>query len=698
MATENAKKIPPKNQAATRVKKLREVISQERYNVHVLDKSTMSEGALDSLKKELFDLEQAYPDLVTATSPTQRVAGKVLPQFTKTTHPTRILSLNDAFSNEDLEEWETRNKKLMPRAELSYYCELKIDGIDIILRYRGGVFTSGATRGDGSIGEDVTANLRTMDAIPLELDVVAYEKKFKRKLPRDVYVQGEIYFPVKEFERVNREQEKAGKPTYANPRNTAAGSIRQLDPNITASRRLSIFVFNIFTDLGLATHNQLHEAAKVLGFPVEPNSARAGTLAEVEKFLARWDQQRKKLKYWTDGAVVQVNDLETFRELGVVGKAPRGAEAYKFAAEEATTVVRDVEVSIGRTGALTPIAIMAPVKIAGTTVSRAALHNEDEVVRLDLRIGDTIILRKAGDIIPEVVRVLTKLRPKSAKPWRMPTTCPMCGGKVVRREGEAAHYCANPTCFAVDREKVIHMIVAFDIYYVGPKLVDKLFDAELISDAADIFALEIGDLESLPGFGPIAAKRAYDAIQAKKQIELARLLFGLGIRHVGGETAFDVARFVADRWRTARGSRGTGSAPSLREIADLLASLSVEDWQKVEGIGDVVAESLHAGFSGKAVRSMLKKLERAGITVSLPKRASSKLVGKTFVLTGTLEGYSREVAKQKILDRGGHVASSVSKETDYVVVGEEPGSKLRKAEQLGVALLDEAGFRKLLGS
>jgi len=692
-----ATKIPPKYQAAARVKKLREVISQERYNVHVLDRSTMSEAALDSLKKELFDLEQAYPELVTATSPTQRVAGKILPQFTKTKHPTRILSLNDAFSNEDLEEWEARNKKLMPRAELSYYCELKIDGIDIILRYRDGVFTSGATRGDSYIGEDVTANLRTMDAIPLELDVAAYEKKFKRKLPRDVYVQGEIYFPIREFERVNREQEKAGKPTYANPRNTAAGSIRQLDPSITASRRLSIFVFNIFTDLGLETHDQLHEAAKVLGFPVEPNSQKASSLAEVEKFLSRWDQQRKKLKYWTDGAVVQVNDLETFRELGVVGKAPRGAEAFKFAAEEATTVVRDVEVSIGRTGALTPIAIMDPVKIAGTTVSRAALHNEDEVVRLDLRIGDTVILRKAGDIIPEVVRVLTKLRPKSAKPWRMPTTCPMCGGKVVRREGEAAHYCANPTCFAVDREKVIHMIVAFDIYYVGPKLVDKLFDAELISDAADVFALEVGDLESLPGFGPIAAKRAYDAIQAKKQIELARLLYGLGIRHVGGETAFDVARFVADRWRKEHGST-SAAAPKLHDVASLLSSLTVEEWQKVEGIGDVVAESMHAAFGGKSVRSMLKKLEKAGITVTLPKRASSKLVGKTFVLTGTLEGYSREVAKQKILDRGGHVASSVSKETDYVVVGEEPGSKLRKAEQLGVALLDEAAFRKLLGS
>ncbi|MFO0702729.1 MAG: NAD-dependent DNA ligase LigA [Candidatus Andersenbacteria bacterium] len=688
-----ATKFPPKTQAAARVKKLREVISQERYNVHVLDRSTMSEAALDSLKKELFDLEQAYPDLVTATSPTQRVAGKPLPQFTKVAHPTRILSLNDAFSGEDLAEWEERIKKLLPKSRPEYFCELKIDGIDIVLRYRDGVFVSGATRGDGSIGEDVTANLKTIDAIPLELDLAAYEKKFKKKLPRDVYVQGEIYFPTKEFERVNREQEKLGKPTYANPRNTAAGSIRQLDPTITASRHLSIFVFNILTDLGLETHEQLHGAAKLLGFPVEPNSTAAGSLADVEKFLATWDSQRKKLKYWTDGAVVQVSDLATFRELGVVGKAPRGAEAYKFPAEEATTVVRAVEVSIGRTGALTPIAIMDPVKIAGTTVSRAAMHNEDEVKRLDLRIGDTVILRKAGDIIPEVVRVLTKLRPRSAKPWRMPTTCPMCGGKVVRREGEAAHYCANPTCFAVDREKVIHMIVAFDIYYVGPKLVDKLFDAELITDAADIFALEVGDLESLPGFGPIAAKRAFGAIQAKKTIELARLLYGLGIRHVGGETAFDVARFVVDRWHKERTAQ-----PSLADVANLLGSLSLEDWQKVEGIGSVVAQSLHEGFKSKGVRSMLRKLEKAGVTVTLPKRVSSKLTGKTFVLTGTLDGYSREVAKQKILDRGGHVASSVSAETDYVVVGEEPGSKLRKAEKLGIKLLDEAAFRKLLGS
>lgn len=692
MASVMARNVPPKTQAAARVKKLRKVISQERYNVHVLDRSTMSEAALDSLKKELFDLEQAYPDLVTATSPTQRVAGKVLPQFTKVKHPTRILSLNDAFSHEDLADWEARNRKLLPRAKLAYYCELKIDGIDIVLRYRDGLFTTGATRGDSFIGEDVTANLKTIDAIPLELDVAAFEKKFKKKLPRDVYVQGEIYFPIKDFERVNHEQEKLGKPTYANPRNTAAGSIRQLDPKITASRGLSIFVFNILTDMadvGLETHEELHEAAKLLGFPVESHSQLMSSLEDVEKFLATWDEKRKKLKFWTDGAVVQVNDLGTFRELGVVGKAPRGAEAYKFAAEEATTVVRDIEVSIGRTGALTPIAIMDPVKIAGTTVSRAALHNEDEVKRLDLRIGDTVIIHKAGDIIPEVVRVLTKLRPKSAKPWRMPTACPICGGKVVRREGEVVHYCANKTCFAIDREKVVHMIVAFDIYYVGPKLIDKLFDAELITDAADIFALEVGDFEGLPGFGPIAAKRVYDAVQGKKSIELARLLFGLGIRHVGGETAFDVARFVSNRWGKDK--------PSLHEVADALAALSVEDWQKVEGIGDVVAESLHEGFNGKAVRAIIRKLEKAGVTVTLPKRASSKLAGKTFVLTGTLQNYSREVAKQKILDMGGHVASSVSKETDYVVAGEEPGSKLRKAEQLGVALLDEAQFRRLLG-
>jgi len=685
-------KIPPKKEAKTRVEKLKKLIGAERYNVHVLDRSTMSEAALDSLKKELFDLEQAYPDLVTSDSPTQRVAGKPLPAFTKVRHPARVLSLNDAFSLEDLEEWEVRNKKVEPRGDYEYYCELKIDGLDIVLTYQDGTFVTGATRGDGQVGEDVTQNLKTIEAIPLTLDVAAFEKKFKKKLPKTVYVQGEIYLPIKEFERINAEQKKKGGTLYANPRNTAAGSIRQLDPSMTASRKMSLFIFNIISDLGQQSHQEIHDMARTLGFPVEPHSKLVKSVAAVEGFLKEWDTKRKSLRYQTDGAVVQVNDSGLFRTLGVVGKAPRGAMAYKFAAEEATTKVQEIMISVGRTGALTPIAVMDPVLVAGTTVSRASMHNEDEVRRLDVRVGDTVIIRKAGDIIPEVVRVLPELRPKNAKQFAMPKTCPMCGGKVVRREGEAAHYCANPTCFAVDRERVIHMIVAFDIYFVGPKLIDKLFDAELIRDAGDIFSLTVGDYAGLPGFGEVSAKRAYDAVSAKKNIELSRLLWGLGIRHVGGETATDLARLIVAMWHKSHKPQ-----PTLKDLIDFLPSVSLEGWRNVEGIGDVVAKSLETFFGNKENLKLLKKLKVAGVEIILPKRQKTKLAGKTFVLTGTLEKFSRQVAKQKIEDLGGSVASSVSSHTDYVVAGTEAGSKLKKAKELGIKVLDEQQFISMLG-
>ncbi|MDP2587786.1 MAG: NAD-dependent DNA ligase LigA [bacterium] len=726
------KKVLPKSQATARVAKLRQVIARERYNVHVLDRSSMSEAALDSLKKELFDLEQAYPDLITSDSPTQRVAGKPLPAFTKVAHPARIMSLNDAFGPEDLRTWEVRFTKVAgldrtgggedgatgsggkarptdgSGAAFGYYCELKIDGLDIVLKYQDGVFVQGATRGDGQVGEDVTQNLRTIDAIPLRLETGAFEKKFKRKLPRTVYVQGEIYLPIKEFERINTEQKAKGGTVYANPRNTAAGSIRQLDSRLVAARRLSIFVFNIISDLGQRTHAEIHDMARTLGLPVEPHSRLVRDLGSVEEFLKNWDTKRKSLRYQTDGAVVQVNDVALFKTLGVVGKAPRGAVAYKFAAEEATTKVREIMVSVGRTGALTPIAIMDPVVVAGTTVSRASLHNEDEVRRLDVRIGDTVIIRKAGDIIPEVVRVLQELRPRGAKDWSMPTTCPMCGGKVVRKKGEAAHYCANPKCFAIDRERVIHMVAAFDIYFVGPSLVDKLFDAQLLADAADLFVLTQGDLEGLPGFGPVAAKRAHDAIQAKKQVELSRLLGGLGIRHVGGETAGDLARLIVRMWHKQSLSGGpqnetsprqhyAGHGPTLKQLVAFLPSLSLEAWKSTGGIGEVVARSLQAYFADRANLRLLKKLERAGVDVVLPKRQKTQLAGKTFVLTGALEGMSREVAKQKIEDLGGSVASSVSTHTDYVVAGAEPGSKLKKAQELGVRALSQKEFVSMLG-
>jgi DNA ligase (NAD+) len=677
-----------------RLEQLKKVINNERYQVHVLDAPTMSEAALDSLKKELTDLELAYPDLITPDSPSQRVAGKPLAAFKKVQHPARILSLNDAFTQEDITDWEARLKKILPRANFDYYCELKIDGLDIVLKYKDGLFVSGATRGDGTVGEDVTQNLKTIEAIPLVLDKAAFKKRYKRELPREVYVQGEIYLPSKEFERINREQEKTGGAKYANPRNTAAGSIRQLDPSMAASRRLSIFVFNILSDLGQRTHQELHEMAKILGFVTEPHSQAAKTLSEVTRYLEKWSEARKKMPYQTDGAVIQINSTTHFAELGIVGKAPRGAIAFKFPAEEATTIVRHIEVSIGRTGALTPIAIMDPVLVAGTTVSRASLHNQDEVRRLDVRIGDTVIIRKAGDIIPEVVRVVTDLRTGKEKVFKMPKVCPMCGGRVVRKEGEAAHYCANPSCFAIDRERVIHFVSkgGLNIEFVGPKLIDKLFDADLINDPSDLFGLEQGDLETLPGFGPIAAQRALTSIETAKNVDLGRLLFALGVRHVGSETAQDLARFVDQLWR-----KKNKSPLTLRRLVSFIETISLQDWMAVAGIGEVVSTSVHAYFSKKSNLQLLKKLAEHGVEVRVPAKVGSKLSGKTFVITGTLENYSREAAKQKIEKLGGNVASSVTSHTDYVVVGADPGSKAAKARELGTQQLTEAEFTKMIG-
>lgn len=676
-----------------RVELLKKVISEERYNVHVLDKSTMSEAALDSLKKELFGLEQEFPELVTPDSPTQRVAGKPLEQFKKVLHPRRILSLNDAFSREDLDDWLERATKVIA-GDYSFFGELKIDGLDIVLRYVDGVLETAATRGDGTTGEDVTQNIKTIEEVPLRLNRAAFKKKFKRDLPKTIFVQGEVYLPFKEFERINREQEKIGGTQYANPRNTAAGSIRQLDSKITAGRKLGVLIFNIITELGQKTHGQMHEMAGVLGFKVEPNSELLPGLDQVEAYLKRWQNKRLKLPYQTDGVVVQVNLSRLFSDLGVVGKAPRGSIAYKFPAEEATTVVKDIMISVGRTGALTPIAIMEPVLIAGTTVSRASLHNEDEVRRLDVRVGDTVIIRKAGDIIPEVVRVIKKLRPASTKEFNMPTRCPLCGGKVIRRKGEAAHYCANPSCFAIDRERIIHFVSkgGLDVEHVGPKLIDKLFEAELISDPADLFMLTQGDLEGLEGFKERAAERVIESLKKSKKVELGRFIYGLGIRHVGAETAADLARLIVKLWQKRSKSR-----LSLSRLVSYLPTLSEQDWMATEGIGDIVAKSLAKYFDLKTTQKLLKKFVEADIEIVLPKRQATKLAGKTFVITGTLTKLSRELAKQKIVDQGGDVASSVSSHTDFVVVGEKPGSKLKKARELGVVLLEEEKFLKMIG-
>ncbi|MFC1632655.1 NAD-dependent DNA ligase LigA [Patescibacteria group bacterium] len=677
-----------KKDAQVRIDKLKKEINHHRYLYHVLDTQEISDAALDSLKKELYDLELQYPDLITVDSPTQRVSGKALEKFDKITHPVKVLSLQDSFSHEDIQEWEERIKKLLPQTKFDYYCELKIDGLDIILTYENGLLKTGVTRGDGTVGEDVTQNVKTIEGIPLKLETEKFEKKYGAKLPATVHVQGEIYLSKEDFERLNKEQAAAGKKLYANPRNVAAGSIRQLDPKVTSARKLSVFIFNIFTDLGQQTHAEIHEMAQALGFPVNPYSEICPNLTAAFKFLKKWEEKRKKLPYETDGAVINVNPTQIYQDLGVVGKAPRGAIAFKFPAEEATTKVEDIQVQVGRTGALTPVAHLKPVLVAGSTVSRATLHNEDEIKRLDVRIGDTVIIRKAGDIIPDIVKVITSLRTGAEKVYKMPTKCPVCDGPTKRKEGEAATYCTSNKCYKIEAQQIEHFVSrqAFNIEHVGPKIIEQLLDNELIASAADLFSLEAGDISPLPRLAEKSEENILQSIENSKEITLARFLYALGIRFVGEETAADLSRYL----------RGKNPNASLSSQLKTLGNLTADDFAHIEGIGEKVATSLEEWFKNATHQKTLTKLIDAGIKLAKEKTPGHKLAGKTFVLTGTLETLSRQVAKDKIKAAGGQVASSVSKKTDYVVAGDNPGSKYKKAQELGVEVLSEQKFLKKL--
>ncbi|MBI4407583.1 MAG: NAD-dependent DNA ligase LigA, partial [Candidatus Kerfeldbacteria bacterium] len=494
------------NSAKQRIAQLKQTIDHHRYLYHVLDKQEISEAALDSLKHELAQLEEQFPQLVTTDSPTQRVGGKPLPGFKKVKHSRGMLSLNDVFSAKELQEWEQRVRKLAP-GKPQYYAEIKMDGLAVNLRYEAGIFVQGATRGDGKVGEDVTENLKTIESIPLRL---------LGDYPAVVEVRGEVYMTKQHFEQLNQREDNK----YANPRNVSAGSIRQLDPKMTASRKLSFMAYDCVTDLGLQYHSEIHQWLQDHGFPSNPHNKICRSLAEVETYHADIMKRRAKLPYWTDGVVVNIDDLELFKTLGVIGKAPRGSVAYKFPAEQATTIVEDIQVQVGRTGALTPVAHLKPVFVAGTTVSRATLHNDDEIKRLDVRIGDTAIIEKAGDIIPDVVKVLPELRSKSSKAYLFPKKCPACGSAVERRAGEVAYYCPNPNCFAQERERFYHFVskTGFDIRGLGPKIIDQLMDEGLIHEYADLFKLTAGDLEPLERFAEKKASNIVADIHARRQI------------------------------------------------------------------------------------------------------------------------------------------------------------------------------------
>lgn len=661
-----------KTAAAERIKKLRQEINHHRYLYHVLDKAEISEAALDSLKHELWQLEQIYPDLITPDSPTQRVGGQPLPSFKKVKHASPILSIEDAFALSEIGDWEERNRKLLREPVKGYYGELKMDGLAMVLTYEDGLLIRGVTRGDGLVGEDVTSNLRTIESIPLRLETAGQAP------PARLDVRGEVVITLQELNRINAKQQSRGLPVFANPRNLAAGTIRQLDARVAAERRMDFYAFEILTDLGQKTHAEVHERLQRFGFKTNPHSRELANLETAAEYLKTWQTKRTGLPYQTDGVVLVVNDIAQQRTLGSVGKADRWMLAFKFPAQQATTRVKDIVVQVGRTGALTPVAVLEPVVVAGTTVSRATLHNQDEIKRLDVRRGDTVIIQKAGDIIPDVVKVLFNLRTGEEKPFVLPRTCPACGSKTFRPPGEVAWYCSNKQCFARQREQMYHFVSrpAFAVAGLGPRIIDQLLDSGLIKDAADLFTLTAGDLAPLPGFAATSADNLVSALAAAKKIDLARFINALGIRHVGGETALLLAQHFGSLNKLMRASR--------LELA------------AVNGIGAVVAGSFYDFFHDVKNQKLVAKLLNLGIKISAPPKPVGKLTGQSFVLTGTLTNLTREQARAAIRSAGGNVSESVSRQTNYLVAGEKPGSKFAKAKELGVKVVNENEFRKLL--
>jgi len=685
-----------KQGAKKRIEKLRELINYYRYSRHVLDKELVSIEVEDSLKKELFDLEQEYPEFITPDSPTQRVGGKPLAKFEKVKHSQPMLSFNDAFSQNDMKDWLERISKLLTekeQQEIDFYCEPKLDGLAIELIYRNGIFVLGATRGDGLIGEDVTQNLKTIEAIPLKLREIEkvvrdlerqglkeISQKIKQGALKEVVARGEAIISKKDFEKVNKEQEKKGLPTFANPRNLAAGSVRQLDPKITAQRHLDSNCYELITDFGQKTHQEKHEILKALGFKTNNKYSRhCKNLNEVFDYHQKILKMREKFPYEIDGITVTINKIEIFEKLGVVGKAPRGAIAYKFPLKQATTILEDVKFQVGRTGAITPVAILKPVEVAGVTINRATLHNEDEIKRLGVKIGDTVVVGRAGDVIPDIIKVLPELRTGKEKEIKMPKKCPSCNADLVKPIGEAVWRCPNPGCFAKHKEYFYHFVSkpAFNIEGLGPKIIDRLFQEGLVSDPADLFQLKEKDILPLERFAEKSAQNLIFAIQSKKKISFAKFIYALGIRNVGEETAQDLAEHFA--------------------CLEKLKNASLEDLQKIQDIGPVVAQSIYNYFREKKNLLFLEKLKKANIEIIEEKKQKEQpLKGKVFVLTGALETITREEAKERIRQLGGEVSESVSKKTDFLVLGENPGSKYTKAKKLGINIINEKQFLSLL--
>ena len=741
-----------------RIKKLRSEIARLRGAYHVENAPDVSNDVYESLSRELKALLQEYPEFNDLNAPENRVAGKPLDKFEKVKHQTRMLSLNDAFSYEELYDWEKRIKKLLSPSPLqregqggkvNYFCEVKFDGLAVSLIYEKGVFVRGATRGDGFIGEDITENLKTINSIPLVLNSLPISPLsgggevsnfppdkggLRGVAPAYLEVRGEVLMAKKVLIFLNKQNEKEGKPLFANTRNVAAGSLRQLDPQLAKERNLDFVAYDLnlgaklpFGSLAPKFHSEKHQMLRELGFKVEKLEAKCENLEEAITFIKKFEKVRPNFPYGTDGIVISVDNLKLQEVLGVVGKAPRFMAAFKYSAEKATTIVKDILVNVGRTGVLTPLAVFEPTMVAGSLVSKATLHNMDQIERLGLKIGDTVVIEKAGDVIPKVVEVLVRMRTGKEKKFKIPGHCPTCGGKIEKREAgplanfsplrpssgalgskrdprgqkiregaasfSVAYYCSNPKCPAKNERYLEHFVSVFEIYELGPKILRRFKDEGLISDATDIFTLKKEDIAPLERFGEKSADNIIAEIENKKKILLSKFLWALGILHVGEETARDLAIHFGTLEKLLSSARQPARNVTQRDSGGDLAEID-----SIENIGPAVLKSVSDFFHDKNNLNFIKKLKKNGVVIEKAEKIKAgKFTGLSFVLTGTLSQMSREIAKERILALGGKVVGSGSKNTSYVVAGAEPGSKLKTAEKLGVKILSEEDFLKMLG-
>ncbi len=668
--------------AKIRIEKLKEKIKDLNYKYFVLDQSEVSESVRDSLKRELIELEIEFPQFITTDSPTQRVGSPLSGRFKESRHLSPKMSLSDVFSDSEIRQWYERIKKLT-QDKLEFVCELKIDGLNITVQYEKGIFVRALTRGDGKVGEDVTHTVKTIESIPLRLN---------EKI--NLEFSGEVYLSKKSFEELNETQKSQNLPLFANPRNAAAGSVRQLDPQVSASRKLDMFFYHLDRNTlqdHIKTQEDILKTLKSLGLKICEYYKKFDEIDDVIGFCDKWAQKRDTLPFEIDGIVIKVNSLDQQKTMGVTAKAPRYAVAYKFPAAQVSSQILDIILQVGRTGAITPVAVMTPTLVAGSTISRATLHNEDEIRKKDIRIGDTVIIQKAGDVIPEVVEVIKDLRTGKEKQFNFPENCPICNSAIIRKEGESAYYCTNKNCYAREKENIIHFVSkkAFDIEGLGKKVVPQLLDAGLIQDAADIFSLKHEDFMSLEFFKEQRTSNLFNSIEKSKTIGLERFLYALGIRYLGEQSSYDFAKFIVGRHKSQN--------PSITEIISVIESLSPEEIKNIDGIGDKIGETIYEWFNNQKNQEYLKKLHHVGITLKIDNlKSSGHLAGKSFVITGTLKNMTRDQAKALIKQHGGKVHSAISKDTDFLVVGESPGSKLKKAQELGIKNITEDEFQKML--